>query len=401
MRILFLSRWYPYPANNGSKLRIINILRGLSRVHEIDLVSFYDPAEGQPDLNGLGDICQNVQFVPWHEFDPTSLRSIRGFFSFMPRSILDTYSPEMSRTLHARMGVEKFDLIIASQIDMAVYAIELTGVPILLEEAELGVYAQKAQQTPGLKERFRHNLTWWKYRRYARFLFSKIAAATVVSQHEKDLLQSAVPEARKVVIIPNSMQLRDYEGISSEVTPDSLIYTGSFRYDVNYEAMMWFVQEVFPLVQAQSPQTRLIITGDPAGKQLPAARNLVQTDAVPDVRPWLAAARVALAPLQTGGGTRLKILEAMALHTPVVATSKGVEGLEAQSGVHLLVADEPRDFANAVLRLLREDSLHQQLAAAGFDLVRQKYNWDAVLPDLLRLAEETARISVPMPETDR
>lgn len=401
MRILFLSRWYPYPANNGSKLRILNILRGLSRHHEIDLVSFYSPDEGKPDQDGLKDICRTVKVVPWHEYDPTSLRSIRGFLSFLPRSILDTYSSEMSRMLHEFAAAKKYNLIIASQIDMAVYAVELTGVPILLEEAEIGVYIQKAQQTLARSERFRHNLTWWKYRRYLRSLFSKVAAATVVSQHEKDLLQSTVPEAQKVAIIPNCMQLRDYEGVSVEAEPDSLIYTGSFRYDVNYEAMVWFVNEVYPLVHAQHPQARLIITGDPAGKQLPAARNLLQTGVVADVRPLVAASRVALAPLQTGGGTRLKILEAMALHTPVVATSKGVEGLEANSGVHLLVADEPQDFADAVLRLLREDALHQQLATAAFDLVRQKYNWDAVLPDLLHLAEETAQIGAPMPETDR
>lgn len=401
MRILFLSRWYPYPANNGSKLRILNILRGLSSYHEMDLVSFYDPAEGQPDQDGLKEICQNVQVVPWHEYDPTSLRALQGFVTFMPRSILDTYSPEMSRTLHGKIGREKYNLIIASEIDMAVYAVELKGVPILLEEAELGVFVQKAQQTPKLRERLRHTLTWWKYRRYLRFIFSNIQATTVVSHLEKNILQSAVPEARKVVIIPNCMQLMDYEDVSVEARPDSLIYTGSFRYDVNYEAMLWFVREVYPLVQAQHPQVSLIITGDSAGKQLPAARNLTQTGAVSDVRPWLAAARVALAPLQTGGGTRLKILEAMALHTPVVSTSKGAEGLEAQSGVHLLVADRPQDFAHAVLSLLSDDALHQQLASAGFDLVRQKYNWDAVLPELLKLAEITAQNIAQMPETDR
>jgi len=401
MRVLFLSRWYPYPANNGSKLRIHNLLRGLGRHHEVDLVSFYDPTEGQPDQDGLKDVCQSVKVVPWHEFDPTSLRAIRGFLSFLPRSILDTYSPEMSRMLHGLIGADQYNLIIASQIDMAVYAIELKKIPILLEEAEIGVYVQKAQQTATLKERFRHNLTWWKYRRYLRFLFSKVAAATVVSQKEKGLLQSAIPEARKVVIIPNCMQLRDYERVSVKAEPDSLIYTGSFRYDVNYEAMVWFMKEVYPLVQARHPQARLIITGDPAGKLLPAARNLTQTGAVSDVRPWLAAARVALAPLQTGGGTRLKILEAMALHTPVVSTSKGAEGLEALPGVHLLVADRPQDFADAVLSLLSDDAMHQQFASAGFDLVRQKYNWDAVLPDFLQLVEKTAQIGAQMPETDR
>lgn len=401
MRILFLSRWFPYPANNGSKLRIYNLLRGLSRAHTVDLVSFYDPREGVADLASLHGICQEVKAVAWREFNPTSLSALRGLFGVMPRSVVDTHSPEMSRVIRAALDAKRYDLLIASQIDMAPYAVERAEIPVLLEEAEVGVYAQKAAQASAWPGRMRHSLTWWKYRQYLRGLFRNIAAATVVSDQEKRLLQMAVPDARKIIVIPNCMQLQDYDGVSAEPNPDSLIYTGSFRYDVNYEAMVWFVNEVYPLVQAQHPQARLIITGDPAGKQLPAASNLTQTGVVADVRPWLAAARVALAPLQTGGGTRLKILEAMALRTPVVATSKGVEGLKAQSGVHLLVADEPQDFADAVLRLLREDVLHQQVAAAGFDLVRQKYNWDAVLPDLLQLAEETAQIGVPLPETDR
>jgi glycosyltransferase involved in cell wall biosynthesis len=211
----------------------------------------------------------------------------------------------------------------------------------------------------------------------------------VVSAQEKKLLQSAVPEAHKVLVIPNCMQLQDYAGVTAVPDPDSLIYTGSFRYDVNYEAMEWFVREVFPLILLDYPQAALTITGDPAGKPLPAAKNVTQTGVVADVRPLVAAARVALAPLQTGGGTRLKILEAMALRTPVVSTSKGAEGLDAQPGEQLLVADRPRDFADAVLRLLQDDDLHRRIAEGGFTLVSQKFNWDAVLPEFLRLVEDT------------
>lgn len=401
MHILFLSRWFPYPANNGSKLRIFNLLRGLSRAHTVDLVSFYDPGEGAADLAGLQGICQGVRVIAWREFDPTSLNALRGLFGVTPRSVVDTYSVEMSRVIRDALEAKRYDLLIASQIDMALYAVEQSEIPVLLEEAEVGVYAQKAAQASAWMGRLRHGLTWWKYRQYLRGLFRNIAAATVVSEQEKRLLQSAVPQAHRVIVIPNCMQLQDYDGVSAKPRPDSLIYTGSFRYDVNHEAMEWFAREVYPLILADHPQASLIITGDPAGKALPAAKNIVQTGVVADVRPLLAAARVALAPLQTGGGTRLKILEAMALRTPVVSTTKGVEGLDAQAGVHLLVADSPRDFADAVLQLLQDDALRERLADAGYQLVRQKYNWDAVLPGLLQLAEETARVDAPAVESGR
>lgn len=390
MRILFLSRWFPYPANNGSKLRIYNLLRGLGRVHAVDLVSFYDPAEGPADLDGLRGICQSVKVTAWHEYDPASPGALRGWLSPLPRSVLDTYSAEMSRAVQRALAARHYDLLIASQIDMAHYAVEQDQLPILLEEAEVGVYAQRAKRADSLAGRLRHGLTWWKYRRYLGHIFRRVAAATVVSESEKELLRSAVPGARKIVVVPNCMQLQEYAGISAPAQPDSLIYTGSFRYDVNHEAMVWFVSEVLPLIQARRPQTVLTITGDPAGKSLPAAKNVLQTGVVPDVRPLVAAARVALAPLQTGGGTRLKILEAMALRTPVVSTTKGAEGLDARPGEHLLVADSPQDFADAVLRLLQDDGLHRRIAEGGYALVSQKFNWDAVLPGFLRLVEDTA-----------
>lgn len=390
MRILFLSRWFPYPANNGSKLRIYNLLRGLGRVHTVDLVSFYDPTEGPADLDGLRGMCQSVKVTAWHEYDPTSPGALRGWLSPLPRSVLDTYSAEMSRTVQRALAARHYDLLIASQIDMAHYAVEQNHVPVLLEEAEVGVYAQRAKQAGSPAGRLRHGLTWWKYRRYLRRMFRRVAAATVVSEREKELLRSAVPGARKIVVVPNCMQLQEYASISAPAQPDSLIYTGSFRYDVNHEAMAWFVGEVLPLILARRSQTVLTITGDPAGKPLPAVENVLQTGVVADVRPLVAAARVALAPLQTGGGTRLKILEAMALRTPVVSTSKGAEGLDARPGAHLLVADSPQDFADAVLRLLQDDGLHRRIAEGGFALVSQNFNWDTVLPGFITLVEDTA-----------
>jgi glycosyltransferase involved in cell wall biosynthesis len=273
---------------------------------------------------------------------------------------------------------------------MATYAVEQDSLPILLEEAELGVYAQKALQADTLKGRIRNGLTWWKYQIYLRGLFRKITASTVVSEQEKNLLQSVVPTAAQVMVVPNCMKLQDYADVTAPQRPDSLIYTGSFRYYVNHDAMVWFLREIYPLIQARCPQVNLIITGDPDGRPLPAATGVEQTGTVDDVRPWVASARVALAPLQTGGGTRLKILEAMALRTPVVSTSKGAEGLDAQPGVHLLVADAPHDFADAVVRLLQDEDLHHRLSVAGYDLVNQKYNWDSVLPGFLQLVERSA-----------
>jgi glycosyltransferase involved in cell wall biosynthesis len=152
--------------------------------------------------------------------------------------------------------------------------------------------------------------------------------------------------------------------------------------------MQWFLSEVYPIVQARVPAVKLVITGKNNAATLPAAENVTLTGFVEDIRPLIASAWISLAPLQVGGGTRLKILEAMALGTPVVATRKGAEGLEAADGEHLLVADTPAQFAEAVVRLLQDRKLRQKLATNSCQLVREQYDWSVIMPEFLDLVEE-------------
>jgi glycosyltransferase involved in cell wall biosynthesis len=148
---------------------------------------------------------------------------------------------------------------------------------------------------------------------------------------------------------------------------------------------------VNPLVQAQIPDVHLSITGDHANLALPPANNVTLTGFVDDIRSWVASSCLSLAPIFMGGGTRLKILEAMALRTPVVATSKGAEGLDVVHGEHLLLADTPQEFADVIVRLLHDPILYQQIADNGYQLIAEKYDWPSVTPHFLHLVERTAQ----------
>jgi glycosyltransferase involved in cell wall biosynthesis len=172
---------------------------------------------------------------------------------------------------------------------------------------------------------------------------------------------------------------------------NSLIFTGAFTYRPNYEAMLWFVENVFPLVRAQIPEAHLTITGNHASLPLPATENVTLTGFVDDVRPCIASAWASLVPIWTGGGTRLKILEAMALGTPVIATSKGAEGLDAVPGEHLLVADAAEDFATAVIQLLQNPALRHTISQKAAEFVAGRYNWPVIAPRFLEVVERAAR----------
>ncbi len=390
MRILFLSRWFPCPPSNGSKLRIYNLLRGLSQHHEVTLLSFADQPELEVDTLSLQSLCRKVQVVPWKPFNPHSQRARLGFFSSTPRSVLDTFSIEMAQAIQQLLSSEKYDIVIASQIDMAVYNRYFCHLPALFEELEIGVIYERFARASSLGQRIRNGLTWAKYRRYLAALLQNYKVCTVVSNRERQLVRQAVKNYRSIEVIPNCIDTASYADVCESPQPNSLVFTGSFTYLPNYEAMYWFISEVYPRVQAQIPEIQLTITGNHANRSLPSANNVFLSGFVDDVRPLVARAGVSVVPLHTGGGTRLKILEAMALGTPVVATSKGAEGLDIEVGKHLSVADTPEAFAGEIVRLLREPGLRQRLADNARQLVRDKYDWNVIAPYFLELVEQVA-----------
>ena len=390
MRILFLSRWFPFPPNNGSKLRIYNLLRGLAEEHEITLFSFSD--EPIPDLSSseANSFCHEVRVFPWKSFTPTSLRALFGYFDAAPRSVRDTFSPEFAKAIHQTIVNHDYDLVIASQIDTAAYSPFFNELPALFEEVEIGVLFESFAYAKSNAQRIRSGLTWLKHKHYLERLLRDFKACTVVSEQEKKLLLKNLAFHNHVNVLPNCVYLSDYRCISENSLPDTLIFTGSFQFPPNYEGMVWFVRDVYPIIQAEIPEVGLVITGDHANRMLPKAANVTQTGFVEDIRPLIARSKISIAPIFQGGGTRLKILESMALRTPVVATTKGAEGLDIEDGMNIMIADTPYAFAKAVIRLLREPGLNETLSQNGFTLVSENYDWEMVLPKFLDLIEQIA-----------
>ena len=258
----------------------------------------------------------------------------------------------------------------------------------MFEEAELGIHWPEDGASTWAMARRR--LTWAKHTRFMSRLLENFAICTVASDVERRLLASAVPEYGAVHVVPNSVNADSAGDGEAERAPDSLIFTGSLRYAPNHDAVTWFLNEIFPAVRAAVPGARLTITGDAGPQAPPASPGVVLTGRVDDVRTLLAASAVSLAPIRVGGGTRLKILESMAVRTPVVATTKAVEGLEALPDQHLLVADTPSQFAEAVHRILRDRAAARDMADRAWRLCRERYDSRIVVPAFLRLVDHAA-----------
>lgn len=381
MRVLFLSRWFPYPIENGAKIRIYNLLKGLSAQHTVDLLSFYEGENVEAGVEFLRDALGEVKVVRYRPFKPNSAKSIVGFISRQPRSVIDTYHPEFAARVEELTSKNRYDLVIASEIDMAIYGLKIKGVKKVLEELEVTKILTPYRQETNLLKKLRGGLTWWKLSGYVRGLLKEYDGCTVVSEQEEKALADIYP-GKKPAVIPNGVDCAYYrQECDTEPEPDTLIFNGSITYSVNFEAAAYFIHQILPLIQARRPQVRLLITGKvtPALIQvLPKNEGVIFTGFLDDIRPTLFRAWANVVPLTIGGGTRLKILEAMAAGLPVISTSIGAEGLEVEPGRDLLLADRPEAFARAVLEVLGSSALRNQLAQNGRRAVETRYDWGTI-----------------------
>jgi len=381
MRVLFLSRWFPYPIENGAKIRIYNLLKGLGTQHSVDLVSFYEGEEVGAGTEFLREILGEVKVVRYHPFRPTSLKSLAGFMARQPRSVIDTYHPEFSAQVDELTSKNHYDLVIASEIDMGIYGLKIKDAKKVLEELEVTKILVPYRKEANLLKKLRTGLTWWKLSGYVRRLLKEYDGCTVVSEQEKQALGAISPDM-KPAVIPNGVDCAYYrQECESEPDPDTLIFNGSITYAVNFQAVAYFIEHILPLIQAKRPQARLLITGKVTQaliQALPPNEGVVLTGFLEDIRPALFRTWANIVPLTIGGGTRLKILEAMAAGLPVISTTIGAEGLEVEPGKDILLADRPEEFAKAVLQVLGDPALRKQLAQNGRKVVETRYDWGMI-----------------------
>ena len=393
MEILFLSAWLPYPPNNGSKVRIYNLLCALSQHHAVSLITLADPNE-PAHSQGLKAYSRVAGVVPKLSFHPSGVRALFGFLSPTPRSLVDTFNPQMAQLIQQELGQNNYDLVVSSQIETAVYVSGFSEIPRIYEEVETTVIREAYSNTVNRLARFRAWLTWAKMRRYVRGLVRQFDACTVVSEQERSYLMEIAPEYDRVSIIPNGVDVDGLRVDGIEPQPNTLVYNGALTYSANYDAMRFFLDEIWQQIKIAEPSTRLQITGRTDGVDLSGlalGNGAGLTGYLPDIRPTVASAWICVVPLRIGGGTRLKILEAMALGTPVIATRKGAEGLDVTPEENILIADDPADFASQTIRLLRDPALRKRLAENARRLVEAKYSWRAIGERFNQLVESVVR----------
>ena len=390
MKLLAISSWFPYPPDNGSKLRAFHLLSHLAQHHDITLLSFAESGE-ESDQSVLKDFCRDVRTVPGNPCKPAGALRARDLFSATPRSYVQTYSPRMQDLVDA--AVPHHDAALAFQFGSALYLTRHTRIPRVFDEAEAGVIRDQFRTHPPGPARWRRGLTWWKFGHFVKHLVEDFERTTVVSEIERQHLADVNCDLSVLRIVPNGVDHQSLER-KNVPRPGRLIYPGSVTYSSNMDAVRFFSNEILPLVNRVRPTTFLVTgsTGSTDVSDLLADGRVTFAGRVPDIGRLVAHSSVCVVPLRTGGGTRLKILEAMAVGTPVVTTTKGAEGLAVVHGENILIADSPEAFAREVLRVMDDFVLRARLAANGRRLVERLYTWDRIGNELENVIGEARAV---------
>jgi len=396
VRILFLSQIVPYPPHGGVLQRGYNLVRELCRHCEVHLLAFVHPdvlptpeavEESRRVLSGM---CASVEYFSlWPKASPLHRAAglTMSLLSSQPFSVIAHRSRAFANRVDAFIRSGAIDLVHADTLALAPFVPATRSWPAALThhniESVLMRRRSEFERRPGARQFLAREAG--KLERAERRHATQFDVNIVVSAHDDATLRQVAPGV-VTAVVPNGVDT-EYFTPHAVATSADLIYTGGMNMFANRDAVMHFLDEIWPRVVAARPDARFVAVGQDPPPELKARAaadaRIVVTGYVPDVRPYVSAAAVYVVPLRVGGGTRLKVLDAMAGGKALVSTTIGCEGIEVTPGQHLLTADTPPAFAEAVLALLGDAGRRADLGRAARQLVETRYAWPAVGRQLL------------------
>lgn len=393
MRILFLSPRQCWPALSGAKLREYHLARALSRWAELTYVYFADA--GDPPLTSADlPFATHIIAVPKPQvYGPWNL--VQGIAGRWPLPVLNYTSPQMTEALSKLDPA--YDLVHFDSIHMIRYAEVFKKTPRIIYDwhnIESEAMRRYAQSTPSGARRIYANLTARKLEALEREILTSAFGHIVCSEREQEQLLNIASSAR-VKVIENGVDCAYFAGLNHNPLRKRIVFVGKMDYYPNIEAVIEFAHIAWPLVRAQLTGLTLTIVGaKPTAEvqSLASIPGVEVTGTVPDVRPYYRDALAAVVPLRTGGGTRLKILEAMAAGVPVVSSAMGAEGLLVTPDRDILISD-PDDHESWLRHLIELQSVERrtQLASHALELVQARYDWNALGQTLIDTYEAWLR----------
>lgn len=386
MRIAFVTARPPFPPLKGDQARAYHQIRLLRARHAITVITLMSSSSDEQDgLTPLRDICERVITVPLRRLDRAA-SLVRGAFTRLPLQTLLYWSPRANAAIHRALDQGDFDLIHVQLARMAPYLQNRLGTPRVIDLIDsLALNMERRYRREKNVRRYAAWLEWRRLSRYEREICQNFERATVVSATDKQ----SIGDYDNLSINPIGVDLSQFSYVpvgDQKRQPGLITFTGNMGYFPNIDAATWFASQVFPAVRARFPKSRFEIIGtNPAAsiRQLQQSLpNVTVTGHVPNIAERLAAAQVAVVPMLSGSGMQFKVIEAMAVGTPVVATQFALGGLSNLRGDELAIENTAEGFAEQVCRLLSDNAVADSQSRKARAMVERVYSWEACVTDL-------------------
>lgn len=418
MRILWLKSDLLLPLDKGGKLRTWHLMRQLARHHAITFLSFADPDQPADEVDGMREVATEVITVPRRDPAKGSLTfyldAARHLLDRRPYAVAKYASGAYAAAVRQALARTAFDLVVCDFLPPIVNLPDTLPCPAVLftHNVEAEIWRRHAMNASGALKHLLYGVQHRRMLAFERDALARFDAVLAVSEADRDTFARLYPAAvtRPIHVVPTGVDTAFFAPATS--APDAasparsrhLVFTGSMDWLPNEDAMLFFVREILPLIRAEEPDVTLSIVGrapTPAVARLASETGVRVTGRVADVRPYITEAAAYIVPLRIGGGTRLKIFEAMSMGKAVVSTTVGAEGLPVTPGEHLLVGDAPRTFARHVVRVLRDLDKRRALEREARALVLARYDWSVVAEDLNTALVRAAHLAEAPPFSRR
>lgn len=381
MKILYLLPYTPAPATFGGAMRVFHLMRLASEHNDVSVLSYGQPEQEEMLRSSLKGRVTNIKIITnfWPQYlrraaQLYSLVSNHSFFYMLARS------KEMQANITRILEKYDFDIVQTEFAHMGSFELATNAHKVLdAHNVEYDNFRRMAEKTRSLLRRLHYNSESKKFFHEEQTACRQHDSVFVTSRRDKIILDTLVPEIPKYVI-PNGVDSSFFTPSNETPEPYSMVFTGSMSYVPNNDGMVHFLDDIFPRILKKIPQAKIYIVGSRpmADLRRRSSHNIIITDYVDDVRPFIWRSSVYVVPLRMGSGTRLKVLEAMAMKKPIVTTSIGCEGIDVVNGESAIITDEPEVFADAVIRLLTDRITCRQLAERSHDLMRSHYEWSVI-----------------------
>ncbi len=396
MRILWVSPFFLHPTDRGAQIRSLGMLTQLSRRHEIHFAALCEPGneEGKSRSREYCAKAYPVMHEPPRRGSPVFfVQAIGSLLSSVPLAISRYASRELRRTVSELMASGGFEAVVVDFLASVPNAAGLQRCVLFEHNVETNIWERHLEHAKSPLKRFYFGLQARRMFRYERWACRNAAHVISVSAIDSERMRERFQVSR-VTDIPTGVDVEYFRPPETPAKPVAdLVFTGSMDWLPNIDGIQWFAGEILPRIRQQRPDCTVAVVGRRPTREVAelAARHtgVVVTGTVPDIRPYLWGAAIAIVPLRIGGGTRLKIYESMAAGVPIVSTTVGAEGLVCHDGRDILLADTPEAFAGRCVELLAQADRRRGIARAALELVEERFSWEAVtrsFEDVLRAA---------------